>query len=320
MTFRKGKILVLGAGVYQKPLILQAKKMGHTVLVVSPKGRYPGIELADLYFDVDTTDTPAVLEIAKRYAIDAIVTTGTDVCIPTLGAVSDELNLSGVSFESALKCMDKALMKKAFKKYNVPTADFQIFTNYKKAIAYVKELKFPLMVKASDSSGSRGVYKVNGIQDFKIAFDQALNVSRNKKIVIEEFLDGIEFGAQAIVTNKELIKLILHGDIVNNGKISTPIGHFLPLDFEPSLVEKANIVVKNAIKALDINDCISNIDFMLVDNEPKIIEIGARMGATCLPENVSIFYNENIYAYLIDMAMGENPKFNEKPAPVVKFS
>ena len=311
---RKGKILVLGAGVYQKPLILKAKEMGHTVLVVSPKGRYPGIELGDLYFEVDTTDTAAVLKIAKRNAIDAIVTTGTDVCLPTLGAVTDALELNGVSFETALKCMDKALMKKAFKKHNVPTANFQIFTNYEKAIDYAREMKFPLMVKASDSSGSRGVYKVEGIQDFKVAFNGALKVSRNKKIVIEDFLDGIEFGAQAIVANKELVKLILHGDIVNKGKITTPIGHFLPIDFEPSLIAKTNIVVKNAIKALDISDCVSNIDFILEDNEPKIIEIGARMGGTCLPENVSIFYDENIYAYLINMAMGNNPKFNENDA------
>ena len=91
------KILILGAGIYQVPLIKKAKEMGHFVMVASIRGNYPGFTFADKCVYLDTTDREAILSFASSERIDAIVTTGTDVAVQTIGYVCGQLHLNGIS-------------------------------------------------------------------------------------------------------------------------------------------------------------------------------------------------------------------------------
>ncbi|MFR3343518.1 MAG: hypothetical protein ACLTS6_05340 [Anaerobutyricum sp.] len=81
------KIMILGAGIYQVPLIKTAKRMGLYTIVVSIPGNYPGFALADKVYYENTVDDEKILEIARAEQIDGIVTTGTDVCVITIGKV-----------------------------------------------------------------------------------------------------------------------------------------------------------------------------------------------------------------------------------------
>ena len=73
--------MILGAGVYQLPLIKQAKEMGLTTIVASIPGDYPGFDCADKSYYIDTTDKESLLKVAKKEEIDGIVTTGSDVAV-----------------------------------------------------------------------------------------------------------------------------------------------------------------------------------------------------------------------------------------------
>ena len=81
------KLIILGAGIYQAPLIRQAKELGLFVIVVSSPGDYPGFALADKVYETDTRDQEGVLEIAQSEKIDGICTSGTDVAVRTIGYV-----------------------------------------------------------------------------------------------------------------------------------------------------------------------------------------------------------------------------------------
>ena len=95
------KLLILGAGIYQVPLIKTAKRMGIQTLVASIPGNYPGFELADKVFYENTVDHEKILGIAREEQIDGIVTAGTDVAVITIGKVCDALGLKGLSAEAA---------------------------------------------------------------------------------------------------------------------------------------------------------------------------------------------------------------------------
>ena len=105
------KIMILGAGTYQVPLIKTAKKLGIYTIVVSIPGNYPGFAIADKVYYENTTDYETILKIAKEEQIDGSVTAGTDVAVITIGRVCDELKLSGLSFEAAQIAANKLLMK-----------------------------------------------------------------------------------------------------------------------------------------------------------------------------------------------------------------
>ena len=306
-TRRRFRLLVLGGGVYQVPLIRRARELDLETVVVTPHGPYPGIRLGDHHWNLDTTDEEAVLDAARSYGIDAVATTGTDVCLPVLGTLVDALDLRGPSASSARMSADKTLMKRAFEQHGVPTAAFEIVGSWTDARDASRRIGFPLVVKASDSSGSRGVTRVDSSDGLEAAWGRAWAVSRNRLIVIERCLEGLELGAQAFVRGDEVVAVFAHNDTVTPPPFQTPIGHSLPVNLPPAQSAELQEIVCRAVRALGIRDAVCNVDLMLADGRIQVLEIGARMGATCLPENVAVFTGIDVYGYLLQLALGEAP-------------
>ena len=177
------KIMILGAGIYQVPLIKTAKKLGLYTIVVSIPGNYPGFELADKVYYENTVDDEKILEIAKEEQIDGIITTGTDVCVITIGKVCDAMGLAGLSYEAAQIAVDKMLMKTKYEEYGVRTARFRkvLFSDpdIKKTI---EGLEFPLIFKSVDSSGSRGITRVDSYDKFDSARKYKKRLFLNRRI------------------------------------------------------------------------------------------------------------------------------------------
>ena len=201
------KILILGAGIYQVPLIKTAKEMGIYTIVASIPGNYPGFEYADKVYYENTVDYDAILKIAREEKIDGIVTAGTDVAVITIGKVCDEMGLSGLSFEAAQIAANKLLMKEKYEEFGVRTARFRkIHLNCADIPTEVESLNFPLIFKSVDSSGSRGIVRVDSVSEFDAALAEVKNNTRSDYFIIEEFIEGEEFGAQAFVYNGKVAK------------------------------------------------------------------------------------------------------------------
>ena len=120
------KLMIMGAGIYQVPLIKTAKKMGIHTIVVSIPGKYPRFALADQICYENTVDYEAVLKVAREEQIDGIVTAGTDVAVITIGKVCDALGLKGLSFEAAQIASNKIEMKERYEAFGVRTARFRL--------------------------------------------------------------------------------------------------------------------------------------------------------------------------------------------------
>lgn len=309
------KILILGAGIYQVPLIKKAKEMGLYTIVVSYKGNYPGFKLAHKVYYEDTTDYEKVLEICKNEGVDGIITTGTDVPVITVGKVCDELGLTGISYKAAEIATNKLLMKDKFIENGVRTAKHMKVYSYEDAINAYETLAKPVIFKAVDSSGSRGIVKVENKEQIKAAFDEVRDVTKLDYFIIEEFIEGVEFGAQAFVYNNELQFVLPHGDIVFQGKTGVPIGHYAPYEkISNELSKDINEQIKNSIVAMGLNNCALNIDFILKDGKVYVLEIGGRAGATCLVELVSIYYGYDYYEKLINCSLGLKETFDSNEA------
>ncbi len=304
------KILILGAGIYQVPLIKVAKKLGIYTIVASIQGNYPGFELADKVYYENTTDHRKILSIARREQVDGIVTAGTDVAVITIGKVCDALGLKGLSAEAAELATDKLLMKQCYEKHGVRSAKFRKVSFDDEHYAnIISDLSLPVMFKSVDSSGSRGIVKVNSPSEFDSARNIVLDNTRSDYFIVEEYIEGEEFGAQAFVQDGKLEFILPHGDYVFNGDTGVPIGHFAPYDLDPAIIEDSRQQLIAATRAMQLNNCAINADFILKDGQTYVLELGGRSGATCLAELVSIYYGFDYYEKIIRVAIGEKVDF-----------
>ncbi len=309
------KLMIMGAGIYQVPLIKTAKRMGIHTIAVSIPGNYPGFALADEVCYENTVDYEAVLRVAKEKQVDGIVTAGTDVAVITIGKVCDALGLKGLSFAAAEIASNKLGMKEKYEEYGVRTARFRLVKlDGSDLMEKAAELTFPLIFKAVDSSGSRGIRRVDDVSEFEATRQYVAESTHKDYFLVEEFIEGEEFGAQAFVQDGKVEFILPHGDFVFHGDTGVPVGHFAPYDLPEEVVADCKEQLVKAVQAMGLDNCAINADFILRDGKTYVLELGGRSGATCLAELVSIYYGFDYYEKLIRVALGEKVSFASEQA------
>jgi len=302
------KILILGAGVYQVPLIRKAKELRYYTIVVSIQGPYPGFAYADKVYYVDTTDKDKVLQIAKDEKISAICTTGTDVCVPTIGWVCDNLNLKGITYDSAMKVSNKWLMKKALLEANIKTPYGYKVDCIDEALHYFALLKNNAVLKVVDKSGSRGILHVKNEDELKAAYRECMRITDQNYLLIEQYISGMEIGVSGIVQNGEVKSIIPHSRIMFYSEgVAISLGHIFsyPL-FSQKIMKKVNLEVNNAIASLSINNTAYDVDVIICDDDICIIEIAGRCGASGIPECMSIMHDKDFFECILNNALGKD--------------
>ncbi len=305
------KILILGAGVYQVPLIKRAVERGYHVTAVSWSAKDPGMRHAHDTWVVDTKDKNRLCDLSRKHGIDAVLTTGTDVAIPSIGHICDTLKLPGISYKTAMAATDKWTMQQRFKAHGVPSSESIRVENLDQAMAAITRTSYPAMVKAPDSSGSRGIHRVDKPQQLADALTDALQISKAGYALVEKYISGVEFGAQAVVLNGRVVKLICHNDTVTPPPVSVPIGHSCPLMMSREIKVEARKVCEQGVTAIGIENGICNIDLMADGTSVYMLEIGARTGATGIPEIIFHSLGINLYDVAIDIALGKRPQLME---------
>ena len=304
--------MILGAGIYQVPLIRKAKDLQLETIVCSIPGDYPGIPLADRFIPADTRDYKRIYEIASQEQIDGICTAGSDVAVISVGYVCEKLHLNGISFSAAQMATDKLHMKETFRVRKVSTADFRKICSSDDAKEAARDLGYPLVIKPADSSGSRGVRKISDPEDLDVAFYEALTHSRLPYVLAEAFIDAQEIGVDAFVENGEIRSFLPHTKLTctTAAGITIPAGHRFPFESSPVILEKLYEQIRLTINALQLDHCAINADVFIKGSDIFIIEIGARSGATCIPELISLYQGFDWYEQLIRSALGEQTDFH----------
>ena len=306
------KIMILGAGIYQVPLILKAKEMGLYTLVVSYPGPYPGFALADECLNLDTRDEAGILKAAREKEIQGICTTGTDVAIRTLGHTAELLHLPGLSLATAEHVTDKLTMREVFRKASVAgSIPFCRITSLAEARAFFQEQASSIMLKATDSSGSRGIVRADSLEEVNEAYEAACSVTHLPYILAEKYVAGEEIGVDGFVLDSEVKLLLPHKKfVVTAGHTTLPGGHAFPYKADTALLTAITETITEAIRATGLDNCAFNADVMISDGVPYILEIGGRCGATCIPELISMYCGFDYYRKMLEAALGEKPDFS----------
>jgi biotin carboxylase len=311
------KILILGAGVYQTPLIRRAKARRLYVIAASNRPNDIGIGSADEFIHVDTTDKLSLLGYAEKMRIDAVATTGTDVAVPSIGYICDTLGLPGISEKTSYLATNKIAMKREFEKYGVPTPHFTEIKKIGQLYEYAEKNRFPFVVKTPDSSGSRGFTIVQNLTELDDAFNAAMNGTRCGSIIAEEYFEGHECSASLVIIDNELSECFIRNKIVTKPPVKVTQCASCPSTLPDDIQDEIRKISANAVKSLAIKNAICEADLIVTDEGVKMIELGARLGSTGAPEIIDLCYGVNLYDKIMDFALNTVPtirKYHGRPA------
>lgn len=308
MESLKGKrLLVQGAGRGNLGIMKSAINHGVYTVVTGLGGDYPCTPLADIICIANITNPEEVLKVAQEQKVDGAVICCSDTGLKAIGRVNDVLGLTGLSERSADESSNKFLMKEKLVKAGVRTAQYFLLHNEDELYAAVETINYPVIIKATDLQGSRGICIVKEEDELLKSFNDVMSQTKKDYCIIEEFLVGEEYGAQSFIYNGKILFVLPHGDETMMCKTAVPVGHYMPYEMSDELYEDTCKQVKNAIKALGFDNCPVNIDLIEKDGKAYIIELTGRVGANCLPELTSNYFGINYYDMILSTCLGESP-------------
>lgn len=314
------KILLLGGSAQQVIAIKKAKELGYNTILCDYLPDNPGQYEADKFYQVSTTDKASVLNIAQKENINAIIAYASDPAAPTAAYIAEKMNLKTNPYKSVEILCNKDLFKKFLLRegFNVPNS--RGFDNKKTAIKEAMKYSFPIIIKPVDSSGSKGITVIKDNNRFEIekAIDFAFGFSRNKRIIIENFIEKKH-------------RYLIGGDIfVINGKISiwgllnchrdsnvnklVPVGKSYPLELEADDLNNVKITLQSIVDKLNIKNGPMNVE-LIVDKFGKVwpIDIGPRSGGNMIPDLLNYVFGIDVVEMCIKAVdTNEIVKYEEK--------
>lgn len=309
------KILLLGGSAQQIVAIETAKKLGFYTVLCDYLSDNPGQYIADKYYNVSTTDIEAVYNIAKIEKVDGILAYASDPAALPAAIVCERLGLPTNSAKSVEILGLKHLWRKFLKEHgfacpkaatfspSISKADFDVL---------VKDFTFPIVIKPTDSSGSKGVSVLHDLENSEQAIAWADSYSRNKVLIVEEFIHRSfpnVIGGDIFVWDG---KIVLYGEMSclrdEKGRSLIPIGKCKPAGL--SLKQQSNVhnELQRLVDILQIRFGEMNIEILLDNNDQvHFLELGPRAGGNMIPLQLSDAWGVDLVKANVLAALGQNP-------------
>ena len=314
------KLLVLAAGILQVPVIKKAKEMGVYVVAADGDENAVGLKLADKAIVVNITSEDDMLRVAREEQVDGVIHPCSEVSMNVMGRINDELGLSGISRETAIRATNKHLMREAFEKYGAPSPKSMCFTDVEVAWgAFCTDFTGACILKPSRNSGSRGIAKISAdikMDEFARLFEISKNESRDKSVMLEQFVEGPEFSIEIIVWNGEVNVLTVTDKKTTEAPHFVELGHNQPSCRTAEEVETLKAAAVAGVKALGVNNCACHAEAKLMDGKAYLMEIGARLGGDFISTELThLSTGIDMVAAAVDVALGIEPDLSVKEEP-----
>ncbi|CUN81216.1 phosphoribosylamine--glycine ligase [Eubacterium sp. am_0171] len=288
------KVLIVGSGGREHAIAASAAKSSKVEKMYCAPGNAGIAEYAECV-DIGAMEFDKLTAFAKEAEIDLVIVGMDD---PLVGGLVDELEAAGIRTfgprkNAAILEGSKAFSKDLMKKYNIPTAGYENFTDPDKALTYLETAKFPIVLKADGLALGKGVLICNTLEEAKegvktIMLDKKFGSAGNE-MVIEEFMTGREVSVLSFVDGKTIKTMTSAQDHKRAGDGDTGLntggmGTFSPSPFYTKEVEAFcnKYVYQATVDAMAAEGrAFKGVIFfglMLTEDGPKVLEYNARFG------------------------------------------
>ncbi|MBW1860592.1 MAG: ATP-grasp domain-containing protein [Deltaproteobacteria bacterium] len=303
MTPSMKRLMILGAGPNQLPAIQKAVDLGFYVITADYLPQNVGHRFSHQSVNCSTLDQEGILQAAKELDIDGVMTMASDVATPTVGFVAEQLALPG-GFPSAANILsNKASFRVFQREHGFHSPRFIVGSQLENVAEGIATLSPPLMFKPVDTSGSRGISKVDKV-DKKLnlaAFESAQEYSRSKRVCVEEFVEGVDVSGDGFLLNGRF-GFALITQKYKNGFVVT--GHSLPTTLSAEDQRRVLAEVAANCKAAGYTDGPLDFDVRVSPEHVTVLEMSPRRG-NGIPMIIERGTGVDLIAATICFALGE---------------
>ena len=272
----KRKLLLVGGGYAEIPLILEAKQLGFHVITSGNYKEGLGHKIADEVAFADFSIPEEILKVALNNKIDAICSGCNDFAAISSSYVADKLGLPGHdSLENTFILHHKNLFKKLCTDINISSPKAYSFTDVRETLNYLESALLPQIIKPVDLTGGKGISIINNKDNLKDIIEKAFKISRTKKVVVEDFIEGTNHGFTTFVKGGKIVFYFGDDEYYYLDRYSVA-GTWSPGSYSEKTKELLIKDIEKIFSNLKLVDGLFHVQFIDNDNKPYIIEVTRR--------------------------------------------
>lgn len=308
------KLIIIGANNFQAPLIKKAKEMGLETHVFAWEKGAVGKRFADFFYPISITDKESILQEAEKIKPDGVISIASDLATLTVSFLAERLHLTGNSLECAQVSTNKCAMRNRLSQAGLPCPKYSQSGDMETIRNTCGE--FPLIVKPTDRSGSRGVTLVCNELELQLAIVRAHVLSFTYGHIVEQFISGTEYSVEMISWQGVHHFLQITEKETSGAPYFVEKSHHQPAPLAAAIKAQIVQIVDKALTALQVTNGASHSEVLVTDaGKIFIVEIGARMGGDYIGSHlVELSTGYDYLTGTIEVALGgcKVPVKNEK--------
>jgi biotin carboxylase len=308
----QGALIVLGASEEQIPLCQEARRRGIPTIAVDMRTDAPAFGFADATLTISTRDTDAITATLGEVRPAGIVCGASDAALATWHALALRYGTAYVYPQRALAAGDKAAFHEIAASCGITGYRWTASDHPDEVATKAAELRFPIMVKPVDGSGSKGVTHVTRPDYLPAAVACALSYSASQTVIAEEFVPGRPLAIEVFMQNGRAVLVCIKDKEFVGGTFV--VKRLRTAQLPSATRDRIEATVERLCHALGITDGPANFDAVLgADGHERIIEANARLGGDGVPRLLAAAYGVHVVRALMALALGE--PFGEHLAP-----
>ena len=307
------KILLLGGSAQQVVAIEKAKELGYYTVLCDFLPDNPGQFAADKFYLVSTTDKEAVLEVARKENIQGILAYASDPAAPTAAYVAEKMGLPGSPYESVEILCNKDRFRAFLAEHGFCTPKAAGYGSVAAAFAELQtgKFRFPVIAKPVDSSGSKGVVRIDGLEEAEEKLKYSMSFSRGGRMIVEEYVEmfGYQIAGDGLSVNGKLVFRYFANDHFNPRCVNpfVPISASFPYNMPAWVQDKVHDEIQRLLRLLNMGTTTYNFDLRIDKNyNVYLMEIAPRDGGNYIPHVIRYATGVDLVECSVRAAMGED--------------
>ena len=300
--------MVLGGTNPHKALVENLQGRGYYTILLDYLPNPPAAVEADEHIQESTLDKDKVLEIASERRADLVIATCIDQANVTACYVAEKCNLPHpYSYETACVIADKTSMKQGMVQAGIPTASFTITDSWENLDK--TNLSYPLVVKPSDTNGSKGVRRADSDDELFMYLSEALALSRNGNAIVEDYLEGDEIGIDCFVSDGSVHVITMHKKRKpqrKDGTVLYSIGSISPPPISKEVERKIQTIAEDICKTFELKNTPLLIQVMVNGENVNVIEFAPRIGGGLNFRKIKLFAGFDILSAAVDSFLNKS--------------